>query len=146
MGRCITSQQSSRKRRASFIKKDERSNPRSQKISEDNRRHEDREEEMITRTINDIARGFARGSTTKLTSKKHLQEVLSLSTAKIEKAYKASPTPKIMFSSSDLGIVPSHDDPWSFRLEWLMPMLSGFSSIKEVLPILFSEMILINSD
>ena len=108
----IAIQQSPRKRRASPMKENERRNPRSQKISEDYRVNEDQEEETITRTINVIVGGFARSGITKSAYKKHLQEVLSLSAAKMKRAYKLSSTPKIVFSSSDLeGLVPGHDDP-----------------------------------
>lgn len=43
--------------------------------------------------------------------KKHFQEVLSLSSKKMKKAPKPSPTLEIAFSSLDLeGIVPGHND------------------------------------
>ena len=73
---------------------------------------EDREEmETITRIVNVIAGGFADSGTTKSAYKKHVQKVLSLSTTKM-KAVCQSPTPKIVFSSSDLeGVIPRHDDP-----------------------------------
>ena len=46
-----------------------------------------------------------------MASEKHLQEVLSLSTAKMKKVHKPSTTPKIMFSSADFEeVVPGHDD------------------------------------
>ena len=52
------------------------------------------------------------GDTTNSAHKKHLQEVLSLSSEKMKKAHKPSPTPKIVFTSSNLeGIVSGHDDP-----------------------------------
>ena len=91
LARYIAFQRSPRKRRASHVKEDERRNPLSQKISEDFRVHKDREEETITRTINVIAGGFARGDATKSARKKHLQEVLSLSIAKMKKAHKHHP-------------------------------------------------------
>ena len=79
---------------------------------------EDRGEvETITRTINVIAGGFVGGHTAKSVCKKHLQEVLSLSTTKMKKIHKPSSTPEIVFSSSDLeGVVPGHTTPWLFQL------------------------------
>ena len=56
LARYITSQRSSRKRRASPMKDDERRNPRSYKVIEDNRDCENQEKEPITRIINVIAR------------------------------------------------------------------------------------------
>ena len=79
---------------------------------EDYRDHEDWEEEIITRTINIIADGFAGGSTTKSAHKKHPQEVLSLFAAKMKMIHKPSSTPKIVFTSYDLeGVVLGYDDP-----------------------------------
>ena len=49
---------------------------------------------------------------TKSTRKRHLEEVLSLSTTRMKKPRKPSATPEIVFSSSDFkGVVPGHDDP-----------------------------------
>ena len=87
LARYIASQLSLIKRRASLIRENERRNPWAQRISEPNRNLEDREEmETIIRTINVIARNFTGGRTTKLTWKKHLQEVLSLSTTKMRRS------------------------------------------------------------
>ena len=54
------------------IREDERRNPQFQWISEFNRNQEDREEEVITRTINIIAKGITEGNTTKSAHKKHI--------------------------------------------------------------------------
>ena len=90
---------------------DERRNPRSQKVSEEILDYENREDELITRTINVIAGAFAGGRATKLTRTKHLQEVLSLSTAKMKKVHKPSTTLEIVFSSSDFEeVVLGHDN------------------------------------
>ena len=44
--------------------------------------------------------------------KKHLQEVLSLSSKTMKKTWKPLPTSEIIFSNSDIeGVVPRHDDP-----------------------------------
>ena len=44
--------------------------------------------------------------------KKHLQEVLSLSSEKMKKTHKPSSTPEIVFSSSNLeGFILGHNDP-----------------------------------
>ena len=64
------------------------------------------------RTINVIVGGFAGGGVTKSAHKRHLQEVLSLSTTRIKKPYKPPTTPEVVFSSSDFeGVIPGHDDP-----------------------------------
>ena len=64
--------------------------------------------ETVIRTINIIVGG----GTMKSAGKKHLQEVLSLSSEKMKMTHKPSSTPEIVFSSSDLnGIVLGHDDP-----------------------------------
>ena len=82
------------------MKKEE--TPRAQRIAEPERTQEDREDvEIIIRTINVIVGGVTRGGTTKLAYKKHLQEVLSLSTTMMKKACKLSPILEIIFSSSD---------------------------------------------
>ena len=63
----------------------------------------------MIRTVNVIAGGFAGGGMTKLARKKHLQEVLSLSSGKIKKP-KPSLALEIVFSSFDLeGIILGHD-------------------------------------
>ena len=105
--RYITTQRSPRKRSASPVKDKERRNPVTQRISEPKRAREDQEDiKTIIRTINVIAEGFAGSSITKLAYRKHLQEVLSLLTAKMKKAHKPSSTPKIIFSSSNIeGII-----------------------------------------
>ena len=48
----------------------------------------------------------------KSTCKKHLHEVLSLSSRKMKMTQKLSATLEIVFSSSDLeGVIPRHDEP-----------------------------------
>ena len=67
---------------------------------------------MITKTINVIAKGFARGSITKPARKKNLQEVLYLSIEKMKKIHMPLSNPKIFFSSFNFeGIILGHDDP-----------------------------------
>ena len=79
----------------------------SQRTLEQEHNQERDEENPVTRTINIIAGGFPRGGTTKLAWKKHIKEVLNVSSRMIKK-----PTPEIVFSSSDLGgVLPGHDDP-----------------------------------
>ena len=76
--------------------------------------NEDRDEENpVTRTINVIAGAFEKGGMTKSARKKHLQEVLNVSSGRIKKLMLAlPPTLEIVFSNFDLeGIMPRHDDP-----------------------------------
>ena len=111
LARYIASQQSSRKRRASSMKEHERRNPRSQKVSNEIRDYENREDELITRTINVIAGRFAGGGVTKSARKEHLQKVLSLSAAKMKKVHKPSTTPEnCVFQCRFRGSCP-----WTWR-------------------------------
>ena len=90
---------------------EERRNPRSQRTSE-LEGNQGNDEEQITRTVNVIADGFAGGGMTKSSWKKHLQEVLNVSSGKIKKTSPTlPPTLEIVFSCSNLeGVIPGHDD------------------------------------
>ena len=71
-----------------------------------------KEDEVVTRTINVIAGMFMGGNTIKSTQKKHCYEVLSLLSEKMKKTHKPSPTPEIVFSSFELErIIPRHNNP-----------------------------------
>ena len=85
LGKHVASQRSPQRRKASDQVDKERWNPISQRASEIEG-NQGNDEEQITRTINVITGGFARGGTTKSSQKKHLQEILNVSSGKIKKA------------------------------------------------------------
>ena len=73
LAKCITSQRSPRKKRASPTKDEEKRNPRHQRTPEQEKVRESNEDnDTITRTIDVIARGFVGGGTTKSTLKRYL--------------------------------------------------------------------------
>ena len=67
---------------------------------------------VVTRTINVIVRGFVGGGITKLARKKHLKEVLNVSSQMQEHKQRESSFLEIKFSASDMSkIKAEHNDP-----------------------------------